>query len=93
MKYPIIPGLNIGYLCRMKDQGIQEKLYKDVLEKRGVKLSGIQDEKFRYACMKAVAENPEFRYFDQMAACHIYLNFILNNPEVDLGPVKRPNIK
>ena len=66
---------------------VEEKLYNELLEKRGVKLTPVQDKKFRYACMKAFAENPGAGYFDLMAACHIYLNFILNNPNVDLGPV------
>jgi hypothetical protein len=40
--------------------------------------------------MKVSPENPGAGYFDLMAACHIYLNFILNSPSVDLGPVKIP---
>lgn len=85
--------MNIEYLCCMEDQqGIQEKLYNDVLQKRGAKLTGSQEEKFRYACMKVIPENPGAGYFDLMAACHIYLNFILNNPEIDLGPVKLPKV-
>jgi hypothetical protein len=74
----------------MEEQTIEEKLYNDVLEKRGVKLTPAQEEKFRYACMKVVPENPGAGYFDLMAACHIYLNFILSNPQIDLGPVKLP---
>ena len=69
---------------------LEEKLYREVLEKRGAKLTTEQDEKFRYACMKAIPENPGASYFDLMAACHIYLSFILNNPTLDLGPVKLP---
>jgi len=68
--------------------GLEEKLYNEVLEKRGAILNPDQEQKFRYACMKVIPENPGAGYFDLMAACHIYLNFILNNPEIDLGPIK-----
>ncbi len=69
---------------------LEEKLYKEVLAKRGVKLNPVQEEKFRYACMKVIPENPGIGYYDLLTACHIYLNFIINNPDLDLGPIKIP---
>ncbi len=69
---------------------IEEELYREVLEKRGVKLTPGQGQKFRYACMKVVPEDPQASHSDLLTACHIYLNFILNNPDLDLGPVKLP---
>ncbi|GAC1314126.1 MAG: hypothetical protein NVSMB24_38380 [Mucilaginibacter sp.] len=69
---------------------LEEKLYQEVLQKRGITLNELQDQQFRYACMKVIPENPGAGYFDLMAACHIYLNFILNNPQIDLGPIKVP---
>ncbi len=69
---------------------LEEKLYCEVLQTRGVKLTPEQDKKFRYACMKAIPENPNAGYFDLMAICHIYLSFILNNPGLDLGSVNLP---
>lgn len=69
---------------------LEEKLYNEVLEKRKVILDSSQEEKFRFACKKAIPENPGASYSDLFHACNIYLNFILSFPSLDLGGIKMP---
>lgn len=54
------------------------------------KLSEIQKEKLNYACKKAILENPQLDYNGWKAACKIYLNFIIDFPDIDLGGIKIP---
>ena len=69
---------------------LEEKLYNALLRKRGVQLTAMQDEKFRYACKKAIPENPGLGYDGLLTACNIYLKFILDFPDMDLGPIIEP---
>lgn len=66
------------------------KMYNDVLETRKVVLSDLQRQKFLYACEKAIAENPTLNFSGQKQAASIYLNYILDFPELDLGPIITP---
>lgn len=55
------------------------------------KLNGftqLQMEKFKYACKKAVQENPDLGFNDLCIACRIYMNFIREFPGIDLGPIQ-----
>ena len=53
-------------------------------------LDKVQIEKFRLACVKAVIENPSLGFGDLCIACRIYLNFIIDFPDIDLGCIKYP---
>jgi len=50
-------------------------------------LTDLQISKFEFACEKAVEENPKLGFNDLCIACRIYLNFIINFPDLDLGSV------
>jgi len=50
----------------------------------------LQVEKFRTACRKAVLENPQLAFSDLLKACRIYLGFIRDFPECDLGDAVIP---
>jgi hypothetical protein len=67
---------------------LEEELYHEILKKRRVTLSPMQDEKFRFACKKSIPENPGLGFSGLLLACNIYLNFILDSPDLDLGPIK-----
>lgn len=69
---------------------LEEKLFETVIKKRGIKLSIIDAEKFRFACKKSIPENPYASYDDLLVVCNIYLNFILSSPTIDLGGIKLP---
>ncbi|MGV3588111.1 MAG: hypothetical protein ACO1OF_13985 [Adhaeribacter sp.] len=66
------------------------RLYNDCLLERTIRLKPIQEEKFKYACEKAIQENPGENYFGLKIACRVYLNFILAYPDLDLGPIGHP---
>jgi hypothetical protein len=53
-------------------------------------LSETQINKFKFACEKAVAENPGLGFNDLCIACRVYLNFISDSPDIDLGPIRMP---
>lgn len=67
---------------------MEKELFID-FEKRGLlkNLTGTQVEKFRFACMKSVKENPDLSFAELRVACKIYLNFILDFPDLDLASV------
>jgi hypothetical protein len=67
---------------------LEEELYQEILKKRKVVLNPVQDEKFKFACKKSIPENPGLGFSDLLLACNIYLNFILDFPDLDLGPFK-----
>lgn len=48
-----------------------------------------QKAKFKYACEKAVFENPDLDFNELLIACRIYFNFIRDFPELDLGEIHR----
>lgn len=50
-----------------------------------VEFSEIQVSKFRFACSKAVLENPNLGFNDLLIACRIYLGVIREFPDCDLG--------
>lgn len=54
-------------------------------------LSSYQVEQFRYACKKAVVENPDLNLPDLCIAARIYLNFIREFPDIDLGGLHPPH--
>jgi hypothetical protein len=66
------------------------KLYDTILKKRGVQLTEVQSDKFRWACEKAIVENPEFTFSDWVIAGQIYLNLILRDPNLELGQIVLP---
>ncbi len=66
------------------------KIHAQVLSERGVLLSDIQNEKFLFACEKSIAENPPLNFQGWKQAASIYLNYILDFPELDLGPIVMP---
>ena len=53
-------------------------------------LTESQVDKFRFACKKAVAENPGLVFNGLLKACAIYLGFIREFPDCDLGDIKLP---
>lgn len=53
--------------------------------------NSMQVEKFRFACKKAVAENPKLHFSDLRKACKIYYTLISLNPNVDLGDIIIPD--
>ena len=69
------------------DKELIERLYDTVLEKRKVDLTELQRAKFLWACGKTIAENPALDFHDWIIAAQIYLNFVLNFPDLDLGPI------
>jgi hypothetical protein len=75
------------------DKELIEKLYDTVLEKRKVRLTDIQQIKFRWACEKTIAENLGLNFHDWTIAANIYLNFVLDFPQLDLGPIVEPSKK
>jgi len=66
---------------------LEEELYNEVLKKRQVVLDHIQDAKFKFACKKSISENTGLDFSNLLIACNIYLNFILDFPELDLGTI------
>ena len=75
------------------DKELIEKLYDTVLEKRKIRLTDIQQIKFRWACEKTIAENTGLNFQDWTIAANIYLNFVLDFPQLDLGPIADPSKK
>jgi hypothetical protein len=69
---------------------LSEQLYVEILTTKKLHLNPVQEGKFRYACEKAILENPGAGFDDLLIACRIYLNFIVDWPDLDLGPVKFP---
>lgn len=63
------------------------KLYETLVND---KLSEIQKEKLKYACKKTILENPQLDYNGWKTACKIYLNFIIDFPQLDLGGIEIP---
>lgn len=56
-------------------------------------LADLQVEKFRFACEKAVAENPDLGFDRLVKVCSFYLDMIRDFPDCDLGgfnPPERP---
>ena len=54
-------------------------------------LSNLTDEqisKFKFACKKAVVDNPKLDFNDLCIACRIYLNFIISFPDLNLGSLR-----
>ncbi|UXD70226.1 hypothetical protein MUK51_02825 [Sphingobacterium faecium] len=68
----------------------EEKLYLETLAEKKVTLNSINGERFKFACHKAIIENPEANYGELKIACRIYLNLILTSPDIDLGGVIHP---
>lgn len=72
------------------DKTLIQKLYDTVLVKRKVNLTDLQSIKFLRACEKTIAENPSLNFHDWTTAANIYLNFVLDFPQLDLGPIIEP---
>jgi len=68
---------------------LEEELYHQILKKRKVVLNSVQAEKFKFACKKSIPENPGLDFSGLLLACNVYLNFILDFPDLDLGPIKQ----
>lgn len=70
---------------------MEKRLYEHFLHSG--KLSAFTTEqlnKFEFACLKSVKENPDLDFNDLLIACRIYFNFIRDFPTVDLGPIVLP---
>lgn len=61
-----------------------DKLMRATLAKRGVKLTDDKLAKLRYACEKAVNENPDSSFEYLLEATSIYLNFIIDFDRLEL---------
>ncbi len=70
---------------------MDEKLF-DYYKTKGLlnDFSGSQIEKFRYACKKAIVENPKLDFNELLIACNIYHSIIRDFPGCDLGDVNIP---
>lgn len=49
--------------------------------------SDSQISKFRYACSKAIMENPHLDFNDLVVACDIYYSIIRDFPNCDIGDI------
>ena len=72
------------------DSELIKKLYETVLAKRNVGLTDLQRKKFLSACEKTIAENSNLNFEHWTTAANIYLNFVLDFPQLDLGPIVEP---
>ena len=63
------------------------KLYNAIIQESKKVLNDSQKEKLYYACEKSIRENPELDFNDWKTAANIYLNFIIDFPLIDLGPI------
>lgn len=71
---------------------MEKELYEHFLKNgKLTEFSDVQRDKFEYACLKAVKENPDLDFNDLLIACRIYFNFIRDFPKIDLGPIVQPN--
>ena len=71
----------------MNIEATVNKLYETLVSDT---LSDNQKEKFHYACKKAILENPGLDFNGWKIAAKIYLNFIIDFPDLELGDVKKP---
>ncbi len=60
------------------------KLFEKTLEIKGVSLNPIQTIKFQHACEKSIIENPTLNFNDLLNVTQVYLNFILDFPDLQL---------
>lgn len=60
------------------------KLMNEVLKRRNVTLNEVQKAKFKHACIKSYSENPKGNDEDLIVAANIYLNYILDFPDLTL---------
>ena len=67
-----------------------DRLYNHCIQKRRLELTEGQADLFRYACEKSIKENPSLDFDNLSIAANIYLNLILDNPTIDLGPIQEP---
>ena len=67
-----------------------KSLYNKTLAKNNIILTPIQEYKFLHACEKCIIENPTLNINELILAAQIYLNLILNFPELDLGGFQPP---
>lgn len=67
---------------------IIEKIYQEISKSK--QLNPVLQEKLKLACRKAVLENPTLGYESWLYAARIYLNFIVDFPHLELGPVVPP---
>lgn len=58
------------------------KLYNELLEEIQIDPNSIQTQKFKEACDKAVIENSHLNFGDQKMAARLYLNLILEFPDM-----------
>lgn len=63
-----------------------EKLYYAALAKEGIKelTDRFSQVKFKELCQRAIDNNPELDFEDKVIAAHLYLKFLLRNPNPDL---------
>lgn len=63
---------------------LHSQLVSGIIAKRKVSLTEVQHSKLVVACWKAIDENPELNERDLLIAVGIYLNFILEFPDLTL---------
>lgn len=59
-----------------------DKIFNEILNEKQVELTKDQEKKFRHACEKAVSDNSTYQ--EQKLAAQLYLNYILEFPELSL---------
>lgn len=65
---------------------LTKELYDSVIKSRNVNLTDLQRIKFLNACEKTIEENPTLNLQGLKIAANIYLNFVLDFQDLDLGP-------
>jgi hypothetical protein len=60
-----------------------DKLFTDVIKFKP-KLNEVQKLKLKQACQKSIDDNPNLSYNEQLKACKVYLNFIIQFPNSKL---------
>jgi hypothetical protein len=63
---------------------LHSQLVSEIIAKRNVSLTEVQRTKLEIGCWKAIDENPELNEHDLLIAVGIYLNFILEFPDLVL---------
>jgi hypothetical protein len=91
--YAFQEKLIIFAVLTIKKQSIMESSIFQHFAAKGLlyDLSDYQVETFRYACKKAVVENPTLNFNDLCIAARIYLNLIRQFPLLDLGQLNHPD--
>lgn len=66
------------------------KLYEEILKIKNPILNSENDEKLKFACKKAIIENPHLDFSGHLNVVAKYLQLILDFPQLDLGQIIKP---